>query len=92
MTRPVLVVIGAALLSVGGIGIIVGLVWLTASKMHGTLPYIFDARAETLLYMLPALLLVVAIIGAAFVAAALCTPQKDQRIQHNLHPHTRFHA
>ena len=92
MTRNVLVVVGAALLSIGGIGIIVGLVWITASRIHGTLPYIFDASAETLLYVLPAVLLTIAIIGAWFVAAALAVPTKEERSTRRLRPHTRFHA
>jgi multisubunit Na+/H+ antiporter MnhC subunit len=90
MTRNVLVVVGAALLSIGGIGIIVGLVWVTASRVQGTLPDIFDARAETLLYLLPALLLTIAIIGACFVAGALAVPTKSERNTRTLR-HTRIH-
>jgi hypothetical protein len=92
MTRNVLAVVGAALLSIGGIGIVVGLVWLTASRLQGTLPYIFDARAETLLYLLPGLLFTISLIGAAFVAAALATPTKGEHTAHPLHPHHHFHA
>ena len=84
--------IGSALLSIGGTGIIVVLAWLTASKVHGTLPYLLDERAETLLFLLPALLLVIAIAGAGFVAGALSTHPKETRAIRNLHPHTRFHA
>jgi hypothetical protein len=90
MARQILIVIGSALLSIGGTGIIVALVWLTASKLHGTLPYLLDERAETLLYVLPALMLVVAIIGAGFVAGALSPPTKDRRIEP--HPRTHSHA
>ena len=90
MTRNVLVVIGAALLSIGGIGIIVGLVWIVASRVHGTLPYIFDARSETLLYLLPALLLIIAIVGACFVASALAVPTKKERNTRTLRQ-TRTH-
>ena len=89
MTRQVLIVIGAALLSIGGIGLIVGLVWLVASNVLGTLPYILEARFETLLYILPALLLVVAIIGASFMATALASRQKDSRAHRHLRLHTR---
>jgi hypothetical protein len=92
MTRTVLVVVGAALLSIGGIGIIVGLVWITASHIHGTIPYILDARAETLLYLLPAFLLTIAMIGAWFVAAALAAPTKEERNARKLHLHSRSHA
>jgi hypothetical protein len=94
MTRNVLVVVGAALLSIGGIGFIVGLVWLTASRLHGAIPYIFDARTETLLYILPALLLMISLIGAAFVATALAAPTKEERTVRRLrpHPHPHFHT
>lgn len=92
MTRQVLIVLGAALLSFGAIGIIVGLVWLIAGRVQGTLPYIFDQHAETLLYFLPALLLIVLIIGAVFVASTLSAPSKEDRNGHGLHAHTRFHG
>lgn len=92
MARNVLVVVGAALLSIGGIGIVVGLIWLTASRVRGTLPYIFDTRAEALLYLLPALLFLLSIIGGAFVAAALAAPTKDERATRHLHPRPRFHV
>ena len=92
MTRNVLVVVGSALLSIGGVGIIVGLVWLTTGRLHGTLPYIFDARAETLLYLLPALLFMLSFIGVAFVAAAFSSPRRDARALRHLRPHSRFHA
>ncbi|MGA7244149.1 MAG: hypothetical protein WBX19_13245 [Terracidiphilus sp.] len=92
MTRQVLIAIGTALLTVGGSGIIVTLVWLTANKVRGTLPYIFDAHAESLLLLLPALLLTIAIAGAVFMASGLAAPHKDTRTVRNLHPHTRFHA
>ncbi|MBS1803074.1 MAG: hypothetical protein JST28_06880 [Acidobacteria bacterium] len=80
MARNVLVVVGAALLSIGGMGIVGGLVWLTATHLQGTFPYILDTRAESLLYFLPALLLTIAIIGACFVASALALPTKEERI------------
>ena len=92
MTRQILVAVGAALLTIGGSGIMVALVWLTANKIHGTLPYIYDTRAEALLFLLPALLLTVAIVGAVFVSTALSAPPKDERNAHSLHPHTHFHA
>ena len=85
-------VIGTALLAIGGSGIIVALVWLTAGELHGTLPGVYDTRAEALVFLLPAILLVIAIVGAVFVSSALSHPQKSMRIGHNLHPHHRFHA
>jgi hypothetical protein len=92
MTRQVLIVIGAALLSVGGMGLIVGVVWLVSSNVLGTLPYILEARFSTLLYLLPALLLVVAMVGATFMARALALGRKSPHTSRNLHLHTRFHG
>lgn len=89
MTRQVLIVVGIALLSFGGVGIVVGLAWLTVSHIHGTIPYIFDNRTEILLFVLPVLLLVIAIIGAAFIAGALAPPRKGDRAV--LRPHHRLH-
>jgi hypothetical protein len=89
MTRQFLLVIGAALLSVGGIGLIVGLVWLVSSNVLGTLPYILEARFSTLLYLLPALLLVVALVGASFMASALALKHKPHGTDHDLHLHPR---
>jgi hypothetical protein len=92
MTRQILVAVGAALLTIGGSGIMVALVWLTANKINGTLPYIYDTRAEALLFLLPAILLTVAIVGAVFVSTALSASPRNERNAHNLHPHTHFHA
>jgi hypothetical protein len=91
MTRQILIVVGAALLSIGGIGLIVGVVWLVSSNVLGTLPYILEARFSTLLYLLPALLLAVAIVGASFMASALALSQKPPHTTRDLHLHTRFH-
>jgi hypothetical protein len=90
MPRQLLIVLGAILLSIGGIGLIVGAVWLVASNVLHTLPYILEARFESLLYILPALLLVVAIVGASFMAAALAVRQKDSEPDRKLHLHARF--
>jgi len=92
MTRNVLLVVGVALLSIGGLGIVVGLVWLTVSNLLGTFPYILDVRAERLLYLLPALLFVISLIGAAFVAGTLTSPGKQKHAPRHLRPHTRLHV
>lgn len=92
MMRQFLVAIGATLLTIGGSGIIVALVWLTADRLHGNFSYIYDQHAEALLFLLPVLLLTIAIVGAMFVSSALSTPPKDTHNVRNLHPHTRFHA
>jgi hypothetical protein len=85
MTRQFLISIGATLLTIGGSGIIVALVWLTADKLHGNFSYIYDPHAEALLFLLPVLLLTIAIVGAIFVSSALATPPKDTRNVRNLH-------
>jgi ABC-type sulfate transport system permease subunit len=90
--RQILAVIGTVLLSFGCISIIVGLVWLTVCKMQGTLPNILDERAEMFLYAVTALLLVIAIVGAGFVATALSTPVYDSRAQRDLRLHAKFHG
>lgn len=92
MTRQILIAVGAALLTIGGSGLIIALVWLTANKVRGDLPGIYDTHAEALLFLLPAILLAVAILGAIFVSSALSLPPKDTRIVRNLHPHTHFHV
>jgi hypothetical protein len=92
MTRQILIAVGAALLTIGSSGIFVALVWLTADKVRGTLPYVYDTHAEALLFLLPALLLTIAIVDAVFVSTALSAPPKDELNAHSLHPHTHFHA
>ena len=92
MTRKVLVAIGATLLTIGGSGIIVALVWITADKVNGNLSYMYDPHAEALIFLLPILLLTMAIVGAIFVTTALAAPSKNARTVHNLHPHTHSHG
>lgn len=92
MTRKVLVAIGATLLTIGGSGIIVALVWITADKVNGNFSYMYDPHAEALIFLLPILLLTMAIVGAIFVTTALAIPPKVARTMRNLHPHTGPHA
>jgi hypothetical protein len=92
MTRQVLIVVGVALLFVGGMGIITGMAWLTVSYIHGTLPQLYDKRAEMLVYTLPVVLLAVAIAGAAFVAGALAAPTKEERAARHLRLRLHLHS
>jgi hypothetical protein len=92
MTRQILLVVGTGLFAVGGSGIIIVLVWLTASNLHGTLPDIYDAHAQALLFLLPAVLLAVALVGAVFISGALSATPREDRSTHILHPHTHSHA
>jgi hypothetical protein len=88
MKRRILIAIGSSLLVLGGAGVVAALAWLTTDKMSGSLSTMLDQRMETLIYLLPTLMLVVAIAGAGLLASALSTPPYDVK----LHPHTRFHA
>lgn len=92
MTRQVLIAVGMALLFIGGIGLVTGLAWLTASYIHGTLPKLFDQRAEMLVYTLPVLLLAIAIVGAAFVAGALAAGAKEERVARHLRSRPHLHS
>jgi ABC-type sulfate transport system permease subunit len=93
VARQILLVVGIALLSFGGIGIVVGLVWLTACHIQGTIPYVLSDRLKMLIFTLPALLLVIAIVGAAFVAGALATPRKSEpRVRRTFQPYPHLHG
>jgi hypothetical protein len=83
-----LIAIGSALLFLGGAGVVAALAWLTTDKLNGSLTAMLDQRMEILIYVLPTLMLLLAIAGAGFLASALSTPPRNV----NLHPHTRFHA
>ena len=88
MKRRVLIAIGSSLLVLGSVGVAAVLAWLTIDKVNGSLSTLLDHRLETLIYVLPTLMLVVAIAGAGLLSSALATPPHDVK----LHPHTRFHA
>ncbi len=89
--RQVLAVIAGASLSLGGIGLIVGLIWLIASRVQRTLPYLLESRFETLLHVLPMLLLAVTAAGVAFMLRVLTfEPMDTLRDQHGqVHTHSR---
>jgi len=89
MTRQLLLVVGVGLLSAAGLGLIVGVIWLVSSNVAGTPPYILEVRFSTLLYLLPALFLAVAIVGASFMARALSTKHKPHGTDAGLHLHPR---
>jgi hypothetical protein len=91
MTRPFLGAVGEVLLSIGGIGIIAGLVWLTEGKLHGTLLEILDQHGAVLLYVLPALLFFIAIVGLVLIGRALGPPTENKRAS-ILRRHAHFHA
>jgi hypothetical protein len=92
MKHRILIAIGSALLFIGGAGVIVTLAWLTAGNINGSLSYTLDQRIETLIYVLPTLMLVVAIAGAGFLASAISIPPREVRTARDLHPHLRFHG
>ena len=79
MKRRILIAIGSALLITGGAGVVAALAWLTADKINGSLSTMLDQRMETLIYVLPTLMLVIAMAGAGFLARALSTPPGTAR-------------
>ena len=88
VTRQILIVIGAALVSVSGLCLICGLVWLWMTAVHGTPEYVMEARLRVLLYLLPALFLAVAFLGASLMAHALAARRGSERKPTNLQAHT----
>jgi hypothetical protein len=82
MTRQVLIVIGAAVLSICGLGLIGGIVWLWLSVVHGTPQYILAARFRIALYVLPALLVAAAFIGASLMAHSLTVNRRKESRQY----------
>jgi ABC-type Na+ efflux pump permease subunit len=88
MTRRIVIVIGAALLSVAGLGLIGCVVWLIAALVSRIPPYILEARLEAMMYMLPALVIAVAFLGAGLMADALASRHKSPKSPRDLHLHT----
>jgi hypothetical protein len=86
--RQILIVIGAGLVSVGGLSLICALVWLWMTAVHGTPTYVMEARIRVLLYLLPALFLAVAFLGASLMAHALAARRGSERKPTDLQAHT----
>jgi hypothetical protein len=78
LKRQVLVVLAGGLLSLGGIGLIFGLIWLIESRVQRTVPYLLESRFETLRYVLPMLLLAVTAAGVAFMLSVLTFSQRTR--------------
>jgi hypothetical protein len=91
MTRRILIVVGAVLAAVSGLCLICGLVWLWMTQVHGTPTYVMEARLKVLLYILPALFLAVAFLGASLMAHALAARRKPERKRNHLQAHTTAH-
>ncbi len=91
VTRQILIVIGAALVSASGLCLICGLVWLWLIAVHGTPAYVMEARLRVLLYMLPALFLAVAFLGASLMAHALAARRGSERKATDLQAHRHAH-
>ena len=89
MTRQILIFVGAVLAAVSGLGWICGLVWLWMTEVHGTPQYVMEARLRVLLYVLPALFLAVAFLGACLMAHALAGRREPREKKgHHLPAHT----
>ncbi|HLY43686.1 MAG TPA: hypothetical protein VKR52_20905 [Terracidiphilus sp.] len=85
MTRRILFVVGAALLSAAGFAAILGVGWLVSHFVLGVVPYILASRLHAMREILPALFLLVAFIGGAWAACTMAPRTKDER-QKNGHP------
>ncbi len=91
MTRRILIVVGAVLASVSGLCLICGLAWLWMTEVHGTPAYVMEARLRVLLYLLPALFLAVAFLGASLMVHALAARREPEKKTHHLQAHTTAH-
>jgi hypothetical protein len=79
MTRQLLIVVGVALLSAAGFGMILGIGWLVLHLVLGVVPYLLAARLRALQGVLPALFVLVAFVGAAWTASSISWhPKQDQ--------------
>lgn len=86
MTRRILLVIGAALLSAAGFAAILGVGWLVSHFVLGVVPYILASRLHAMREILPALFVLVAFIGGACAACTLSPRTKEE------HPESRHTA
>ncbi|MGA9587332.1 MAG: hypothetical protein WBQ95_18520 [Terracidiphilus sp.] len=92
MKRRIFLAIGSTLLLIGGAGVVVALAWLTADRLNGSLVDALDGPAAKLVYLLPTLMLVLAIAGAGFLASAITISPSEMPIKRHMHPHLHFHA
>lgn len=91
MTRQILIVVGVALLSIAGFGLILGVVWLVAHLVLGVSLYILESRLHEMSGVLPVLCIVFAFVGASCMASALATQHKKQHPGADSPAHPRLH-
>ncbi len=89
MNRSVLIVLGTALLSAAGFGLILGVFWLTSHLVLGVFPYILHSRMHGMFGVLPVLCLWIAFIAVSCVASALAYRNKAAKQDHELPAHPK---
>ena len=90
MTRQILVVVGVALLSAVGFGLILGIGWLTLHLVLGDSPYLLESRLYSMRGVLSALFILVAFIGGGWATSVLMSRHKAERSNNDLAPHARL--
>ena len=90
MTRQVLIVVGVALLSVVGFALILGIAWLTLHLVLGVFPYTLEARLHSMVGVLSALFVLVAVVGAGCATSVQLSRHERERANRSLSPHPRF--
>jgi hypothetical protein len=92
MTRQVLIVVGAAILSVGGFAVVLEVVRLVLRLVLGVFPYILESRIQMLSSVIPALFVLVAFVGAATAAVFLANRERKKKADHDPAMHSNLHA
>lgn len=90
MARPILIVLGVALLSACGFGLVMLLVWFVARMVLGIFPYVLEYRFQAMMGVLPVLCLLASLVGAGCAASALAARRRTNRAPRNLTLHHRF--
>lgn len=92
MTRQLLLVVGAALLSAAGFASLLALCWMVSHMLIGVVPYLLESRFHAMIGVLPVLFLGVAFVGASCMASALARRRKPPtaRPQFSSRSHSRL--
>lgn len=91
MTRQILIVVGAALLSDIGFALVLAIAWLTLHLVLGYSPYLLQARLHSMSGVLSALFTLAAFIGAGCATSVLISrrDRKDSDLKLSTRPRLR---
>jgi hypothetical protein len=84
MARQILIVVGAALLSVLGFALVLGIGYITLHLVLGDSPYTLESRIHNMRGVLSALFALVAIVGGGCAASALASQHERESRARNL--------